>query len=429
MIRIYVDSLYEPEINWVLNLVAWDQKFNWKAVSRQDADLVIGHGKEDNIRVSKTFFQKILQNQTRPDIHFDQDLMIRNEWGEEDPVSTIFYLVNSLQEYDHPESGHDKYGRFPYTASLQYEFGITEKNYVGELIARFMQLHPVLADFTLKNPGRSKIYLSHDIDSVHGSWKTDGKWALKRGHLLQAVNIFIQTVLFDPPWFNMDRIMKMHSEYDMRSTFYWIMSHGLDKYGIQNGDYSVMDKNIRDQIIRIKENGFGTGIHKSSLDSGFSEELMRSPVKIRSNRYHYLKFSIPEAYEDMENSGIRLDTSLGFAERSGFRNSYGRPFKPYNMEERRAYDLVELPLNIMDASFVYYQNVRKGQVYTQIRDFIEKNRTNTILNILWHNDELSPYYFGDMLENYKQLLVYLYENKFETLLEEDILALFDHVDS
>lgn len=427
MIKIYLESPFAPEIRWVVDLIARDRQFSWVEVARQDADLLIGHAKDFDIRISNSFFQRIFQKQYSADLHFSAEFIIRNHWGEADLISTIFYLVNGIQEYDYPRSEKDRYGRFQMKGSAQYQFGALQKNYVGELITRFMQAHPVLIGHIPKKERKTRIYLSHDIDYLYGSLYFDGKWALKQLKIGKFLEILSKTILMDPPWFNIDRIMKMHTEYDMRSTFYWIMSHGRDKLGIQNGDYRIGRKNIREQIMRIKEQGFGVGMHKSTLNTSFAEEMERSPVPIHNNRYHFLKFKLPDAWSALEDSGIKLDTSLGFAESIGFRNSYGLPFIPYNLKERKPFSFVELPLNIMDGSFVYYQNVKDASVFKSVRDFIEKNKTSAIINILWHNNELSDYFYRDMFKNYKNLLAYLYEEQFQTVLAVDILHDFQHI--
>src|SRR5210317_608454 len=144
MIRVYLDSPYSPEIRWILDLVARDQQFAWKEVELDLSDLTIGHSKDCDIRISSSFFQRIFQNYFSADLHFSSEFIIRNQWGEEDHLSTIFYLVNGLQEYNFPISECDKFGRFPLNGSAQYQFGVVQKNFVGELISRFMQTHSIL---------------------------------------------------------------------------------------------------------------------------------------------------------------------------------------------------------------------------------------------------------------------------------------------
>ena len=427
MLKICVESDYKAAIKWTIDLISKDQDFKWEDASFENANISIGKGPKYDIRISEKIFEGLKKHKYDSRLYFDNELIIRNAKGEEDYISTIFYLVNAFQEYELEQKLEDHYGRFPYSNSVQKRFGIVDKNYVGELIARFMQGHKVLRNLVPAQLPKTKIFLSHDIDSLYGSLYFDGKWAFKHLHFGKMAELIWQTVLRKPPWFNIDRIMKMHSEYDMKSTFFWIMSHGRDSHGIKNGDYQISNKQIRNQISEIKNAKFGVGLHKSTMETSFQKELANSPVEIKSNRYHFLKFNLPAAWNELQTSGIRLDSSLGFAEHMGFRNSYGKPFRPFNLVENRPYDFLELPLNIMDGSFVYYQNIRDASVYTQIIDFIEKNKSNAVLSILWHNNELSPYFYNDMFQNYKKLLAYLHEEKFDTLTDEALINEYLHV--
>ncbi|MBK9566004.1 MAG: hypothetical protein IPO37_12730 [Saprospiraceae bacterium] len=68
------------------------------------------------------------------------------------------------------------------------------------------------------------------------------------------------------------------------------------------------------------------GLHKSSLDYNFITELDHLGFETDRNRFHYLKFSLPDGFDQLESSKIKYDFSLGFPNQIGYRNNFGLPF-------------------------------------------------------------------------------------------------------
>ena len=77
-------------------------------------------------------------------------------------------------------------------------------------------------------------------------------------------------------------------------------------------------------------------------------------------------------YREVEEAGLKLDTSLGFTEQWGFRNSYGLPFMPYDQERERVLKIVEAPLHVMDRTF-YRDQVHASQASPMVIDWMEQN--------------------------------------------------------
>ena len=68
-------------------------------VDIESADLSIGLDSNYDIHVSNVLFDGIENGQYNSKFYFKNELVIRNIKGEEDYLSTIFYLVNAFQEY------------------------------------------------------------------------------------------------------------------------------------------------------------------------------------------------------------------------------------------------------------------------------------------------------------------------------------------
>ncbi len=336
------------------------------------------------------------------------------------PFLEIFYLVNSMDEVTADETCFDSLGRFQYAFSYQGQHRLLA-NRVLHLILDTSVTLGFLKHHFVPTPHPTNFFLSHDIDSLYGSTVQDGLWALKKGRIDVLLQLFYNVVIQRPHWFNIDLIMDLESEYDFRSTFYWLVNHGRIDKRQTNADYLIDSPKLKACLNKVVERGFENGLHKSISNQSLKEEAGRITTQVLGNRYHYLKFRLPDAYQAIEASGLQLDASLGFAEQFGFRNAYSLPFSPYNFETGKAFGFLEVPLTIMDGTFQRYQKVPVNKTAEQIIDFFESNKQNALVSILWHNTFFTNYKYKGYLQEYKKLLGYLYESKFPCMTQTDIL--------
>ena len=338
----------------------------------------------------------------------------------------VFYLINSLNEYKDHLNCFDTLGRYQFDKSVLKEIGI-EKNSVLRLIKDSYLDKTVLQKYFKLVNHQSFFYLSHDIDSIYGSLKQDGLWALKQGRFDMMFKIIVNTMMGKPDWFNFDLIMKTESEYDFKSTFYWLVNSGKIDNRQSNSDYNISSTKVVNEINKIASFGFENGLHKSISEESFNAEINKMPINVVGNRYHYLKFNLPNGYDKIEDSGLKLDASLGFAEHYGFRNGYGYPFHPYNIKTNNPYSFLEVPLNIMDGTFQRYMQIPPEKTADTIIDFLEKNKQNALLSILWHNTFFSNYKHKGYLAEYKKILKYLCEAKFQNINQKEIIDTFSWI--
>lgn len=335
----------------------------------------------------------------------------------------VFYLVNSFSEYKNHSGSFDNLGRYRYDASSVKGLGI-KNNTVLELIKKTIEEDGFLkSQFKLSNH-KSYFYLSHDIDSIYGSLVQDGLWALKNGRFDVLLRLFFNVIISKPHWLNFDLIMNTESDFGFKSTFYWLVNKGKIDSRQTNSDYNIASKKIKNQIDLVKNNGFENGLHKSISEDSFKVELSKLPLTVVGNRYHYLKFKLPDAYNKIEESGLLLDASLGFAEHYGFRNGYGYPFHPYNINSGSPYSFLEVPLNVMDGTFQRYMQIPVEKTADTIIDFLEMQKMDAVISILWHNTFFTNYKYKGYLNEYKKILSYLYETEFQNINQNEIINQF-----
>ena len=370
-----------------------------------DAAISIGAGEEFDIQVYPLFFKKITQG----DHHWKKILpsspIYTDEHGRECFLETIFYLVNCIQEINPQKADLDHWGRYKYTASLQHHYGIIEQNYVATLMDTLIEKHPSLAVGKGKPTNASRVILSHDIDLLLTGWKVEAYLAWTRRDWKTLAKVVKDFALGKPFYNNIDQIIELDKKYGFTSIFYWLPMRGKDANGIMNADYGI-DELVK-MCAKTDANGCVNGIHKSSFPTTFSEEMSKFPSEVAHNRYHFLKFETHKAWKEIESAGLKTDGSLGFAEHIGFRNSYGLPFVPYDMENDRPYTFLEIPLHVMDGTLTQYMGLESEEAFIRIKKFLKQNEHNSILSILWHNNEFTEYTHKSMKFMYIDVLEYI----------------------
>ncbi|HEX9740938.1 MAG TPA: hypothetical protein VGA29_09185 [Ignavibacteriaceae bacterium] len=356
------------------------------------------------------------------------DARFKTKSGEPDYLGTALYHLNSLQEYYYAPDKSDKYGRFPYTESWQFRNAQSQENYVGTYFQQFARSVPELSQLKLPRSA-SRIFVSHDIDYIHGGLPQIGKALLKRLDFPEMLKVLVSFALHGPPWMDFDRIMKIDDVYDVKATFFWLVNKGrgnspLNDAEIKNADYDINDPRLTRWFKKIKNRGFEHGLHKSASNIPLKEELGKLPMSVVANRNHYLLIRIPEHYDQIEQAGLKIDCSLGFPTEMGFRNGFSLPFTPYNFQENRPYGFVEVPLNIMDTTFRFHLGIQPSEAKKQIINFLDKHKTNAVISLVWHNISFSEINYPDWLELYKYILAYCRDSGIRSVQQKELLDFY-----
>jgi hypothetical protein len=367
---------------------------------------------ENILFIDKEFYTKIFLKKEKVAFH---------EIDYRDKLTQAFYLINSLDEHFWPKL--DSISRYSYSSSLQYKNKNILSNHVQLLFDEVFEM--IDAKINIKHFSfQSRVFLSHDVDNINGGWKEDGFAALKTNKYGVFFKLLIKHILQQPHWLTIDKIMKIHDEYDLKSTFFWIVNQGKSENGLFNADYNFSSEKIKKERQKIETNGFENALHKSVSEETFKSEINKFGHQPFSNRNHYLRFNLPDHYRKIEESRIKVDCSLGFAEHFGFRNNYGQPFQPYDIFNNKSFSFVEMPLHVMDRTFYNYLKTPVNKVAEQCIQFIENNKINCVLSILWHNNFFESIKYAGYLEEYKKILFYLYESKIRSISTKEIFETY-----
>jgi hypothetical protein len=400
-----------------LKIIEKNQNASFTVVDKpENAELIWDEINEKSQPLCTKFYNELIQNNFNLShkVHFQNSPEIFTKDGKKDICATIFYMINCLQEYSDSSFDLDEIGRYKFTNSYQYRFNCVEQNLVQAEIDAFC----------LKNKIRpykrkSRIFISHDIDILYGSFLQDGFWALKKMRIDIILRLILNEILRNPDWRNIDQIIKINNEYDLRSTFFWLVNSTISNAGIKNADYSIRKE--KDLVHLVQKFGHSNGLHKSCSAMKINEEIDHSGYDWNVNRYHYLNFSVQSDWPKLSESIIILDCSLGFAENYGFRNSYGMAFQPYDVLNNRPFDFIELPLNVMDTTLNKYMKIERSKSSERVINFFEQNKNNCDLTLLWHNTYFTNYKYKSFLDEYKKILIYICESGIGSITPQQII--------
>ena len=345
-----------------------------------------------------------------------------------DLLKSAFYLLSGFQEYRSTEK--DTLGRFPYKASIQHELNIIDRPIVNEYfmvileaISIFCKYHKI--EFNRKNMfEKAALYLTHDVDRIDKYTFHTVKGALKKRQLAKTFAWFFKWInpLYtrNPKW-TFEYLDRTERERGLRSCYYF-----LNK-GVKHQDsyYSFEDKRIKELIWKLEDSGHAIGIHGGVLSSSKPEKMNKDIISlnkitrkaVKGNRQHRLIFDLPETMCHLETCGIKHDSSLGFAPREGFRNSFCHPFKLYDFEHDRMIDVWEIPLIVMDTTLFNYRRLDYAQAYEvtlKLKNTILRYRG--VFTLLFHQDFLD--------EEEHPGIKRLYEKILDLLSKED-MSVFD----
>jgi len=231
---------------------------------------------------------------------------------------------------------------------------------------------------------------SADLDQFkrHSLWRVDGKQ--------------------QSPYLNFKEIMDIEESFGAKSSFYFLAAEKDPRrfrYNIEDAGSYMGD---------IVDRGWEVGLHGGyysydnyelvAQEKRRLEEALGKPVI--GFRNHYLRLKISDSWEMLSKAGFKYDTTLGFNNVVGFRNGMCHPFRPCKAGERKALDILEIPLNIMDiALFEYAGSFRQAwEISKQILDAGEKH--NGVITLLWHNNTYSSPHLKEWKKLYVKILDY-----------------------
>ncbi|MGM0984801.1 MAG: polysaccharide deacetylase family protein [Pseudomonadota bacterium] len=330
-----------------------------------------------------------------------------------DILGLAYWMLTRLEEVGRTDL--DSHQRFPATSSHAYQHGYLERPIVDEWLDLLGQvIKKQWAGGELKQHEFS-IKVSHDVDrpSRYGFRPIKPLIRAMAGDVLKYRNV---TGAMMAPWIRLTTKERLHKA-DPFNTFDWLMdvseANGLESafYFIcgrsdprKDADYEPEHPAIRHLMRRIHERGHEIGLHPS-FNTYQSPELIRQEAerlkricaeegieqKVWGGRMHYLRWEQPTTLRLWEEASMNYDSTLGYADRPGFRcgTCHEYPaFDPVNQEQLK---LRIRPLVVMECTVLSpkYLGLKTEQAMSKFMFLKQKCKAvSGCYTLLWHNSEL-----------------------------------------
>ena len=349
-----------------------------------------------------------------------------------DLVSAAFYLLSGWQEYFSEE--RDRHGRFPFAASVQHQYGFVTMPVVNYYFDMLKTAAEHVTGRALE-PRRWAIdapfatCITHDIDELRSAWKTPTKAAWQRHDWLRFGQLLRRHFTLPDAWDNLELVQQTVAEHGAKSTFFFLPNHHKAPNGTPNADYKLSSTALQWRIRVLVEQGSEVAVHGSIGTATEAQRLQREraqlPGFILGNRFHYLSWEPRQTPTILDEVGFTYDSTLGFAEHFGFRNSYCLPFHPFNFERGEACTFLEIPLNVMDATLHHpnYLQLAPSEILPALTPmFQEIERFGGVCTLLWHNDHFDPANETTGPRQFAELMQYLRSRNTAFVNGQDIMS-------
>ncbi len=328
-----------------------------------------------------------------------------------DLLGLAYWMLTRQEEVG--RSDLDVHQRFPGTASHAFRHGYLERPVVDEWLHVLGQVIQRLWPHLPLRQHRFAIRVSHDVDrpSRYGFCSTRAILRVMAGDLLKRR--YLRSAWL-APWVRLNSRLMLHPA-DLDNTFDWLMDtserHGLTSafYFIcgrtdtrRDADYEPEHPAIRELLRRIHTRGHEIGLHPSYATYQRPQAIAAEAARLRrvcaeegivqdawGGRMHYLRWENPTTLRAWEQAGMSYDSTLGYADRPGFRCGTCFEYPAFDPVAGRPLKLRIRPLIAMEETILEPLYMGLGRGEEALRKFAElRERCQAVsgcFTLLWHN--------------------------------------------
>ena len=316
-----------------------------------------------------------------------------------DLFSASFYLITRYEEYVNKEV--DQHGRFIPQNSIAFKNQFLLEPLVDQWAYDFKEeIVAKYPDICYKAP-QFRFIPTIDIDNSF-AYRHKGvlinaygllRDLLKGEFLLAKIRLKSVFRLQEDPFFQYKFMREVHDHYEV-FPFYFIHRGGYGKYDKRTiypswSEHLQLKKIARMDII---------GIHPS-YKASFNQSLIKKEIgdleksinkKVILNRFHYIRFRLPESYRMLTKLGITKDFSMGYPALIGFRASTSFPFVFYDLEREKITGLKVYSFVMMDRTAKDTLRLQRRDVRALAKELADKiAEVNGVYITIFHNEAFS----------------------------------------
>ncbi len=364
------------------------------------ADLILPfcESRED---ARKPLYQSSAPNASVSNAPVSNDSILNSVTCRLDVLRSVLFTLSRTEET--MSESVDEHQRFPASASLAVQHNFVERPILDEHGLAFEQALLALCPGWRPQRPAFRVNLTHDIDDIGMpfEFRTAFGHSLKRHRPAGTVRDLLSTCSSIEPveLLQVRKLAEISAARGLHSAFFW---KGSSRTPHDSG-YDPGHFKVQRVIESLRQRGFELGVHpgyqtfrdRANLASEVAHLRQTLRISSAGGRQHYLRWC-PATWLDWEACGLAYDSSLGYADRFGFRAGTAFPYHPWSFEYNRELQLIEIPLILMDCTPVKYMRLALSEGLPRIATLIGRvKRTGGVFSLLWHNTPLiDPEYAG-----------------------------------
>lgn len=296
--------------------------------------------------------------------------------SEENPdwLGSAFFWLSGWQERALPE--RDTHGRFPYAASVQARWGLPDVPWV-DLYAH--EIGRWGFEERASFPAHAASLLpTFDLDQHHA--RTPG--LLYRRLRSFGMKSVLRTLRHDPIHRTLARIHEALERCEGRGTCF-VKSGATSRYDTA---YALPSALRRVSPLSV---ALHPSYHAAVEAAHFTQERDRLQAHARTSpfgvRSHYLRYDVESTPALHEQAGCAWDSTLGWAEKPGFRRATAHPFRVFDLTRDAPTPVVEVPLLCMDGSLFVYERRTLHEAVASTQALLRTcSDVGGMATLLWH---------------------------------------------
>ncbi len=268
------------------------------------------------------------------------------------------------------------------------------------------------------NLPNAEIILTHDVDAIEKTmairfkqsalnkfkaFKSFGQGDITRA--IEDIKLAFRFFFSSANYWNFNQINSLEEKCGIKGLYFVYAGQPAKRSNLTakiiNPGYYL---NNPDHLAKIKElltSQVEIGLHTSfdawrDADSIAKEKNQLEKMlglEVEKCRQHWLRFSWQDTWLAQQTAGLKLDATLGFNDRPGFRNSAVLQFKPWDFNRNQELQINSLPLILMDSHLFDYNEKKSNKPEQTMKKLIDEiNFVKGTGTFLWHPHVLSEDY-------------------------------------
>ena len=293
-----------------------------------------------------------------------------------DIIYNTFFFISRAEELIN--SQRDEHGRF----LAKYSILGQQNRLMIPTVDEYARMLMKMLDLPLPVPSFSKIYLTHDVDSIdHYRHLRGAIGGILRGQW-RNVLASLRDIHNDPA-FTFSWLISQDKKVEGAECIYFVKD--TTGKGYDYPQYKLDGKDFETVQQLIENSGAKIGWHGSYYGGRLKVKSER--LKVRLHRSHYLRCSL-DRMQELVDMGAKEEFTMMFPDHVGFRLQTSRAVRWINPKTMTLTNLVLHPLSIMDCTLsnANYMNLSEDEAYFECQRLLEKIHQNAgEVVLLWHN--------------------------------------------